>query len=69
MFTLDNAAMVGWASMYRFLAGDYDDYAVELRAKWSIETLPDRPSHAQEQLKPTGDPYLVPTRLQKSRGP
>ncbi|KAN0097174.1 Glycoprotease family domain containing protein [Tylopilus felleus] len=46
----DNAAMVGWASMYRFLAGDYDDYAVELRAKWSIETLPDRPSHAQEQL-------------------
>ncbi|KAF9237735.1 glycoprotease family-domain-containing protein [Melanogaster broomeanus] len=37
----DNAAMVGWASMYRFLAGDYDDYSVELRSKWSIETLPD----------------------------
>ncbi|KAF9222806.1 peptidase M22, glycoprotease [Gyrodon lividus] len=37
----DNAVMVGWASIYRFLAGDYDDYSVELRSKWSIETLPD----------------------------
>ena len=33
--------MIGWASMYRFLAADYDDYSVELRSKWSMETLPD----------------------------
>ncbi|KIJ59632.1 hypothetical protein HYDPIDRAFT_100379 [Hydnomerulius pinastri MD-312] len=36
----DNAVMVGWASMYRFLAENYDDYTVELRPKWSIGTLP-----------------------------
>ncbi|KIJ13044.1 hypothetical protein PAXINDRAFT_177058 [Paxillus involutus ATCC 200175] len=37
----DNAVMVGWAAMYRFIAGDHDDYSVELCSKWSIETLPD----------------------------
>lgn len=42
---LDNAAMIGWASMHRFLAEDYDDYSVELRSKWSIETLADIASH------------------------
>ena len=31
--------MIAWASMYRFVAGDYDDYAIELRSKWSIEEL------------------------------
>ncbi|KAH7925135.1 glycoprotease [Leucogyrophana mollusca] len=36
----DNAAMIAWASMHRFLAGDYDDYTIDLRPKWSIETLP-----------------------------
>jgi N6-L-threonylcarbamoyladenine synthase len=41
--------MIGWASMYRFLAADYDDYSVELRSKWSIETLPDGP---QSPLRP-----------------
>ncbi|KAF8550480.1 peptidase M22 glycoprotease [Imleria badia] len=46
----DNAAMIGWASMHRFLAGDYDDYSVELRSKWSIETLPDGSSHLLHQL-------------------
>ncbi|KAG2151807.1 glycoprotease family-domain-containing protein [Suillus cothurnatus] len=35
----DNAAMIAWASMHRFLAGDYDDYTVDLRAKWSIEDI------------------------------
>ncbi|TFK44575.1 Gcp-like domain-containing protein [Crucibulum laeve] len=35
----DNAVMIGWASMHRFLAGDYDDYGVELQPKWSIEDL------------------------------
>ncbi|KAF7979887.1 hypothetical protein HWV62_40675 [Athelia sp. TMB] len=35
----NNAAMIAWASMNRFLAGDYDDYAIDLRAKWSIEDL------------------------------
>ncbi|KAE9403981.1 peptidase M22 glycoprotease [Gymnopus androsaceus JB14] len=35
----DNAAMVGWASMHRFLARDYDDYTINPRSKWSIEDL------------------------------
>ncbi|KAJ4482234.1 Gcp-like domain-containing protein [Lentinula aciculospora] len=35
----DNAAMVGWASMHRFLAGDHDDYTINPRSKWSIEDL------------------------------
>jgi N6-L-threonylcarbamoyladenine synthase len=25
--------------MHRFVAGDYDDYTVDLRAKWSIEDI------------------------------
>ncbi|KAF8629169.1 hypothetical protein AX17_005754 [Amanita inopinata Kibby_2008] len=35
----DNAVMIGWASMNRFLAGDFDEYTVDLRPKWSIEDL------------------------------
>jgi len=35
----DNAAMIAWASMHRFVAGDYDDYSIKLRSKWSIEEL------------------------------
>jgi len=35
----DNAVMIAWASMHRFLAGDFDDYSIEHRAKWSIEDL------------------------------
>ncbi|KAH7905452.1 glycoprotease family-domain-containing protein [Hygrophoropsis aurantiaca] len=36
----DNAAMIAWASMHRFLTGDHDDPTIDLRAKWSIESLP-----------------------------
>lgn len=36
---LDNAVMIAWASMHRLLAGDYDDYSVELKPKWDIEDL------------------------------
>ncbi|KIL68931.1 hypothetical protein M378DRAFT_71041 [Amanita muscaria Koide BX008] len=35
----DNAVMIGWASMGRFLAGSHDDYTIDLRPKWSIEDL------------------------------
>ncbi|KAA1474343.1 peptidase M22, glycoprotease [Dentipellis sp. KUC8613] len=35
----DNAAMIAWASMPRFLAGDFDDYSIAIRPKWSIEEL------------------------------
>ncbi|KLO09497.1 peptidase M22, glycoprotease [Schizopora paradoxa] len=35
----DNAAMIAWASMHRFLAEDYDDYSIDHRAKWNIEDL------------------------------
>ncbi|GLB37247.1 putative required for the formation of a threonylcarbamoyl group on adenosine at position 37 (t(6)A37) in mitochondrial tRNAs that read codons beginning with adenine [Lyophyllum shimeji] len=35
----DNAVMIAWASMHRFLARDYDDYTIDLLAKWNIDTL------------------------------
>ncbi|EIW74528.1 peptidase M22 glycoprotease [Coniophora puteana RWD-64-598 SS2] len=35
----DNAAMIGWAAMHRFLAGDYDPYDIDLKPKWSIEEI------------------------------
>lgn len=35
----DNAAMIGWASMHRFLAGDTDGYDCDLRVKWDIHEL------------------------------
>jgi len=35
----DNAAMIAWASMHRFLAKDHDDYSIEHRSKWNIEEL------------------------------
>ena len=35
----DNAAMIAWASMHRFLAGDTDDYTIETRPRWSLEDL------------------------------
>ena len=41
IITADNAAMIGWASMYRFLEGRTDDYSIEPRSKWSIEDLED----------------------------
>ncbi|KAI8975922.1 glycoprotease [Trametes punicea] len=37
----DNAAMIAWASMHRFLAGDTDEYSIESRPKWSLEELED----------------------------
>ncbi|KIO06069.1 hypothetical protein M404DRAFT_999285 [Pisolithus tinctorius Marx 270] len=37
----DNAVMIGWAAMHRFLAGDHDDYSIDLRAKWDISTILD----------------------------
>ena len=36
---LDNAVMIGWASMHRFLNGDTDDYSIEQRPKWSLHDL------------------------------
>ena len=35
----DNAVMIGWASMHRFLANDTDQYDLDLLPKWSIEDL------------------------------
>ena len=35
----DNAVMIAWASMHRFLAGDFDPYSIAIRPKWSIEEL------------------------------
>ena len=36
---LDNAAMIAWASMHRFLAGESDDYSIDHRVKWAIEDI------------------------------
>lgn len=39
IISLDNAAMIAWASMDRFLAGDTDPDDLEIRAQWSIEDV------------------------------
>jgi N6-L-threonylcarbamoyladenine synthase len=33
----DNAVMIGWASMHRFLSEDTDEYSILIRPKWSID--------------------------------
>ncbi|KAI0063524.1 glycoprotease [Artomyces pyxidatus] len=35
----DNAVMIAWASMHRFLARDFDNYSTTILPKWSIEEL------------------------------
>lgn len=35
----DNAVMIAWAAMHRFLAGDHDTYDIIPRSKWSIEEI------------------------------
>lgn len=35
----DNAAMIGWASMHRFLAGECDDFSLHHRRTWDLEEL------------------------------
>jgi hypothetical protein len=36
---VDNAAMIAWAAMHRFLARDHDDVSIEIQPKWNIEDL------------------------------
>jgi N6-L-threonylcarbamoyladenine synthase len=38
---IDNAAMIAWAAMPRFLAGDFDPPALEIKQKWDLESLED----------------------------
>ncbi|OSC97074.1 glycoprotease [Trametes coccinea BRFM310] len=47
----DNAVMIAWAAMDRFLAGDTDPYSIESRPKWSLEELegPERPVDVSSQ--------------------
>lgn len=35
----DNAVMIGWASMHRFLNNDTDPYEIDLLPKWPLEAL------------------------------
>ncbi|KAF9007988.1 Gcp-like domain-containing protein [Cyathus striatus] len=35
----DNAVMIGWASLPRFLSGNTDRYDIDARPKWSIEEI------------------------------
>ncbi|KAJ6593703.1 glycoprotease family-domain-containing protein [Mycena capillaripes] len=41
----DNAVMIAWASMHRFLAGDHDDYAIDPLPSWSLNDLQNPPSN------------------------
>jgi tRNA A37 threonylcarbamoyltransferase TsaD len=36
---IDNAAMIAWASMHRFLAQDHDDIDIDIMPKWNIEDV------------------------------
>lgn len=44
----DNAAMIGWASMHRFLAEDIDEYTVDILPKWSIEDITEKKPHREQ---------------------
>jgi N6-L-threonylcarbamoyladenine synthase len=35
----DNAVMIAWASMHRFVAGNTDSYEILIRPKWRIQDL------------------------------
>lgn len=35
----DNAVMIGWASMHRFLAKSTDEYSILIRPKWSLDDI------------------------------
>ncbi|CAK5281378.1 unnamed protein product [Mycena citricolor] len=37
--SIDNAAMIAWASMHRFLAGDHDDYSIHPVPSWSLQDI------------------------------
>ncbi|KAJ6497889.1 Gcp-like domain-containing protein [Mycena sanguinolenta] len=39
----DNAAMIAWASMHRFLAEDHDDYDIDPVPTWSLDDLRNPP--------------------------
>ena len=47
----DNAVMIAWASMYRFLVGDVDGYAVTIRKDWSLEELEEPKAWTERELK------------------
>ena len=43
--------MIAWASMYRFLVGDVDGYAVTIRKDWSLEELEEPKAWTERELK------------------
>lgn len=49
---LDNAVMVGWASIPRFLARDHDPFDIDLKPTWSLEDL------SSEDITPAGTPSV-----------
>ncbi|PVF99378.1 peptidase M22, glycoprotease [Serendipita vermifera] len=60
----DNAAMIAWASVHRFLEGDYDDYGIQPLPKWSLEDL-NRTQY--EALCPANDPSALSIRKSSHR--
>lgn len=46
----DNAVMIAWASMYRFLVGDIDGYDIAIRKDWSLEELEEPKAWAESKL-------------------
>ncbi|KAJ6558572.1 glycoprotease family-domain-containing protein [Mycena vulgaris] len=41
----DNAVMIAWASMHRFLANDHDDYTIGPLPEWNLENLRNPPEY------------------------
>ncbi|KAJ7039249.1 glycoprotease family-domain-containing protein [Mycena alexandri] len=48
---IDNAAMIAWASMHRFEAGDHDDYSVEPLPSWSLDALTNPPTNVDSSTE------------------
>ncbi|KAJ7782860.1 glycoprotease family-domain-containing protein [Mycena metata] len=68
---VDNAAMIAWASMHRFEAGDHDDYSIDPLPSWSLDALTNPPPNIdssaehQKAQKPQSRHIADGTRIQK----
>lgn len=63
----DNAAMVAWASMHRFAAGDHDPYEIDTRPRWSIEDLEIGETLDEHDAMPAGGKAIDPSIFERSQ--
>ncbi|EIN11412.1 peptidase M22 glycoprotease [Punctularia strigosozonata HHB-11173 SS5] len=57
----DNAVMIAWAALSRFLDGDTDAYSIDLRRTWHIEELSgEKPVDEKYWYHKSGQPQSVP---------